>query len=798
MGGDISNSDFDVNLLEDPIGNPTIDLKFPLPIDKEANEASISRSFNLLHNAFRFFTGSEQYDKIYKDNETHFFTQKYSSEFSQKFQDYVNDKLENSDEKLDELIYDLVTKELNMKLIKASQFKSRFQEVKLYMVNYYKAQNKKNLPTFSSSDFIRSAYVTVLKIMQKLFPRGIWVSNQDISDLYVKYLENPMSIAFLPSHQSHLDYIIIHIICIRFQMATPAVIAGENLNVTLVGEFLKKLGAIFIPRSFNNEAYTERNLNNVIEFLLVNKVNFEVFVEGTRSRDGKLLLPKYGILKSLVHIYLKQTQIEKNKNFDILLQPVAVTYERVYENDGYLKELIGEDKKQESLLNMVSVAGSAFFSPNEKVVLDKHGFQDNSDATLTGKIFVKLGSTFTMSHYINEDDQEFSLKLNNPTTPITEQDFDQVNLKKLGFKILHEINKNSFLPEISIVGTSIQAYYYISQKRTFPVRNLIPVLKLVGKILLEESQESKTNSQILKNVLQLSDKELISLIKFQIVSFFRFIKVNDKSDLIKIETPIELLYYKNLSIHLIIHRCLVSFILLLLDGKNTSHRIIGKLFYIVTGFLKNEFLFDYDDNPRTGPTFILNDMVASNLITKDEYDNSYQIVDYQHLQLFANLAQPFLESYDVLISNIVNMTNDLANNYAKNKRLQNGNGKLILDDNDLKYPDTKGLLKYIIEKSRGSTASLESFNKQYLVSDLYYLNNLQVIGIFKNKAKTKAFVQITNIRDLKILNEFLHQIIGKSKNHNLITDELNVNYIIDIIDKNFDRDLNELNIKGKF
>ncbi|EGW32850.1 uncharacterized protein SPAPADRAFT_136622 [Spathaspora passalidarum NRRL Y-27907] len=782
---DLSNSDFDVNILQDALINPSIDLKFPLPIDKEANAASLSRSFNLLHHTFRLFTGGQSYDDIYKNNES-CFTNRSSQQFKQKFIDYMNDKLEKSDVKLDEIVYELVTKELNMKLIKASQFKSRFQEVKAFMVDYYKAQNKKNLPTFSSRDFIRTAYVTVMTIMQKLFPEGIWLSNQDMSDLYARYLENPMSIVFLPSHQSHLDYIIIHLVCIRFQMAIPAVIAGENLNVAIVGELLKKLGAIFIPRSFNNEAYTERNLNNVIEFLLVNKINFEVFVEGTRSRDGKLLLPKYGILKSLVHIYLKQTQLEKNSGFDLLMQPVAVTYERVYENDGYLKELIGEDKKQESLLNILSIAGGAFVSKNkDQIVIDEHGFNDNSNRSLTGKIFVKLGTSFTMSHYITQDDVEFS-------------DFDSVNLKKLGFKILHEVNRNSFLPEVALVGCALQAFHYIKPSPTFPIRDLIPVLRLVGQTLLAESENSKTNSQILQGVIALSDKELTSLIKHQIVSFFRFIKVNDKLDVIKIESPIELLYYKNLSIHLIIQRCLVSFILLLLDGKNTSQRLIGKLFYIVTGFLKNEFLFDYDENPRTGPTFILNDMVNCNVITKDEYDNTYQIVDYLYMQLFANLAQPFLESYDVLISNIVNMTNDLANNYARNKKLQNGNGKLILDDNDLKYPDTKGLLKYIIKKSRGKVASVESFNKQYLLSDLFYLDNLKLIRIFKNKAKTKAFVQISNMRDLKILNEFLHQIIGKSKDHYLITDELNVNYIIDITDKNFDRDYQELPIKSKF
>ena len=91
---------------------------------------------------------------------------------------------------------------------------------------------------------------------------------------------------FLPSHQSHLDYIIVHLVCVRFQMATPSVIAGENLNVAVIGGLLKNLGAIFIPRSFNNEAYTERNLNNVIEFILVNKIPLKCLLKAQDQEMG--------------------------------------------------------------------------------------------------------------------------------------------------------------------------------------------------------------------------------------------------------------------------------------------------------------------------------------------------------------------------------------------------------------------------------------------------------------------------------------------------------------------------------
>ena len=227
---DISNSDFDVNILQDLFTEPNVPLKFPLPTDKETyidiegNGKEASKSFNILYLALRLITGPSRFDKIYSIQEYRYFTNKHSDEFKKKFNDYMNNKLERDDTKLDEIVYDLINQELNLKLITADQFKERFQKVKDYMVKFYKQQNKKNLPTFPSHEFLRSAYVTVLFLMKKLFPKGIWVSNDDISRLYQQYLKDPMSIIFLPSHQSHLDYIIIHVICIRFQMGTPVVI----------------------------------------------------------------------------------------------------------------------------------------------------------------------------------------------------------------------------------------------------------------------------------------------------------------------------------------------------------------------------------------------------------------------------------------------------------------------------------------------------------------------------------------------------------------------------------------------
>ena len=80
------------------------------------------------------------------------------------------------------------------------------------------------------------------------------------------------------------------------------------------------------------------------------------------------------------------------------------------------------------------------------------------------------------------------------------------------------------------------------------------------------------------------------------------------------------------------------FILNLLNGcTNCNHRVIGKLFYILIGFLKNEFLFDYDENPRNELSFILNDLVDLKVITRTEsseyhHDSLYKIIDHDYVK----------------------------------------------------------------------------------------------------------------------------------------------------------------------
>lgn len=781
----IANADFDVNILEDANTDPNITLTVPLPtdrdtyIDVEPNE-KVSNSFNLLGHFIEFISGVK-FNEIYEKNEHRYSVNKFSKSFNKSAKGYMKRRLETTDERLDEIVYDLVNSELRMNLIKAKDFPKRFKDVKAFMVKYYTLENKKNLPDFMSITALRICYVTVIKTLSKMFPQGVWVNNRQMSELFQEYLKNPMSIVLLPNHQSHLDYVIMHLIFIRFLISVPTVIAGENLNVAIFGHILKGLGAIFIKRSFNGELYTERNLTNYVEFVFLNKLHFEVFIEGTRSRDGKLLLPKYGILKTLTSIYLKQRGKEGNKSFDLLLQPISFTYERIYEAEGYLDELIGKDKKQESFLSIFSngISNLVYGVDREDKNLKrlKDGFIDNYDRTLHGKIFVKLADRFTLSSYVEDGKNRVN---GDEDGVISEED---VNLKKLGFKILHAINGLSYLPQSAVVGVTIQTYYYLHGEREFSISKLLPLMDFLIGVYMEEDL-SDSNKQILTSIKDLSDIEKVDLIKDQVIRFFKYNRVNPDTNQLRIENSFELLYYKNLTIHLIIHKCLASFILL--KTHNLNH--INKLYYIFTGFLKNEFLFDYNYNPANNISNILKHFQDIKVINED-----YEIVDDHYHRVLSTIIQPFIESFMICLDNL----NFTVGRFYENSRNKISEQQLINDSLMLKdYPTTKSLLK-IIQKDNvknfhkeSGEYRVETYNKQYLLSFLFYLNNLKLIKIFKNKSKTKAYVIIANSRDLKFTLRFLQNFIVENK-----TDDISINYMIDIVDKNPDRDIRELKVR---
>lgn len=148
----------------------------------------------------------------------------------------------------------------------------------------------------------------------------------------------------LPSHKSHMDYLLIAWVFYRNKLTLPHVVAGDNLAIPFVAFFLRSAGGFFIKRSFKNETLHPAIVGRYIQELVHHGVPLEFYLEGGRTRTGKLLRPKVGILGMVF-----DAAAIRPTGQEATLLPVALAYERVAEGQAYLRELGGKAKSKENL-----------------------------------------------------------------------------------------------------------------------------------------------------------------------------------------------------------------------------------------------------------------------------------------------------------------------------------------------------------------------------------------------------------------------------------------------------------------
>ncbi len=156
-------------------------------------------------------------------------------------------------------------------------------------------------------------------------------------------------IVYVPCHRSHIDYLLLSYLLYHRGFVPPHIAAGINLNMPVVGSILRRGGAFFLRRSFRSQPLYAAVFNQYVSLILSRGVALEYFIEGTRSRTGRLLPPRAGMLSITVRAFLRY------RNRPVMFQPVYIGYERLAEGNAYIHELSGHQKKPESLSDLRNV-----------------------------------------------------------------------------------------------------------------------------------------------------------------------------------------------------------------------------------------------------------------------------------------------------------------------------------------------------------------------------------------------------------------------------------------------------------
>jgi glycerol-3-phosphate O-acyltransferase len=149
---------------------------------------------------------------------------------------------------------------------------------------------------------------------------------------------------FLWSHKSHMDsFVFLLSLYDNDYRPLPLVFAGANMNFLGFGALARRVGAIFLRRSFQDDDIYKLVFRYYIDYLIRNRIALTWSIEGTRSRTGKLSPPKLGILNWVLEA------CEREDMRDVKLVPVSIAFDRIAEIDDYVALQKGMPKRKESL-----------------------------------------------------------------------------------------------------------------------------------------------------------------------------------------------------------------------------------------------------------------------------------------------------------------------------------------------------------------------------------------------------------------------------------------------------------------
>lgn len=460
----------------------------------------------------------------------------------------------------------------------------------------------------------------------------------------IKEASQKAPLILVPCHKSHLDYLLLSYLMFKKSMPCPHVAAGKNLSFWPLGPILRAGGAFFLRRTFKGAVLYSKIFSAYIEKLLFEGFNLEFFIEGGRSRSGKLLSPKLGLLSILV----KAQQNGACK--DLLFVPIYVGYDRVLEEDSYLNEIEGGKKNPESLFQLIRA---------RKFLKRKYG-----------KVYINFDQPFSLQQYIDESNlapetlapgtftpggigksnrpvQESSME-NLPTNRLDEESQRRI-CKSMGYKLINSINSISIVTPYGIMANCILN----SPGNRFSLGDL------------------KSRAEVYMNLLiffnaELSDTLIMdpNLAFYQVIHNFvsrKFIELADESDPEIIDTtrfivkdnkrPI-LDYYKNNAISFFIPAAYTAVSILKKDTFQFSSQDLASTYTFLQNFFIDEFSFDEEKSCQEHIEECLKAFVEQGIMVPTPgMPDTFNITSegFRRLKLFSSLLDPFLESYKVVL-----------------------------------------------------------------------------------------------------------------------------------------------------
>ena len=436
--------------------------------------------------------------------------------------------------------------------------------------------------------------------------QGLKVTNADpIREL----AQNGHEIVYAPCHRSHMDYLLLSYVLYRQGLVPPHIAAGINLNFWPAGPIFRRLGAFFIRRSFRgNKLYTAVFREYLAE-LFIRGYSVEYFIEGGRSRTGRLLDPKTGMLTITVQTLLR------GDSRPITIVPVYIGYEHVLEVATYANELRGAKKEKESLWRTIK----AFFK------LKKLGFG-----------YVNFGQPIPLNQFLNQHIPNWRDEIE-PTgsqrphwlTPTT-------NL--LAKEIMERINSSAAINAMNLCSSILLAADQCALTKVRLIEHIGYLIKLLQKVPYSDlvTIPDQTPEELFEHAKQMG--------KF-------IITTDEVGEMVGLtpEQAVLMTYYRNNIQHLLIIPAIVARILLK-HNRISSLEVIEQV-KLLFPLIKSELFLYHNDEQLTE---YVNNIIATyaelNLINYSPDKLTLNYLKISGLQLLASSSKDTLQRYMIAFS----------------------------------------------------------------------------------------------------------------------------------------------------
>ena len=298
-----------------------------------------------------------------------------------------------------------------------------------------------------SYPFVRFMERLLMRLWDRLY-EGVEIGHVE----QVKTSAEQGEIVYVPCHRSHIDYLLLSYVVYRRGLMCPHIAAGINLNLPFIGPFLRRGGAFFLRRSFRDNPLYAAVFNKYLSLNLSKGVPIEYFIEGGRSRTGRLLPAKPGMLSMTVRSYLRRP------TGPLTFIPVYFGYERLLEGESYISELSGQPKKRETLLGLLK---------SMKALRSRFG-----------KVYVNFGEPIVLGTLLDEKVPDWRGQVQEPEDKPA---WTQSLVRDLGDRILTGINGAAAVNPVNLVATALLSTPRLSMLESELVRLLDLHLAILRK-----------------------------------------------------------------------------------------------------------------------------------------------------------------------------------------------------------------------------------------------------------------------------------------------------------------------------